>query len=286
MKKNRYIPYGYTMRNGKTVIEKSEAEVIRKIYDCYINGSSLKEIAEYLTQNNIPYSEKMTDWGKARVARIIENTKYLGDEEYDKIVEDSTFYKALAEKNARQVAVPGDLSTEIGFIKNKIQCGKCGFPMIRAYDKRLKCKTSWNCTNPKCGCKCKIEDADLLEKIMRIIKRIKENESLLDTKQKGTETTSKASELAERFDNELQNGNTDEEKMLALIILMAQEEYGTTDATAELIAEDMKRKIRRTQIREGFNPELAEIIIKSIRLGDDVVIITHNDLQIGDENGS
>ena len=32
MKKIRYIPYGYTMRNGRTVIAQDEATVIREIF--------------------------------------------------------------------------------------------------------------------------------------------------------------------------------------------------------------------------------------------------------------
>lgn len=45
MKKTRYIPYGYTMRNGRTVISGEEAEVIREIFKSYLNGASLKAIA-------------------------------------------------------------------------------------------------------------------------------------------------------------------------------------------------------------------------------------------------
>lgn len=46
MKKTRFIPYGYTIREGRTVIEHTEAEIIREIFDEYIKGASLKEIAE------------------------------------------------------------------------------------------------------------------------------------------------------------------------------------------------------------------------------------------------
>ena len=49
MKKTRYIPYGYTMRNGRTVISGEEAEVIREIFNSYLNGASLKAIADELT---------------------------------------------------------------------------------------------------------------------------------------------------------------------------------------------------------------------------------------------
>ena len=58
MKKIRYIPYGYTMRNGRTVIAQDEAMVIREIFSAYINGASLQSIAELLTERKIPYSER------------------------------------------------------------------------------------------------------------------------------------------------------------------------------------------------------------------------------------
>lgn len=58
MKKTRYIPYGYTMQNGTTVVEHSEAEVIRRIFESYINGNSLKDIADELTRLKVPYADK------------------------------------------------------------------------------------------------------------------------------------------------------------------------------------------------------------------------------------
>ena len=86
MKKIRYIPYGYTMRNGRTVIAQDEAAVIREIFSAYINGASLQSIAELLTERKIPYSERTDVWDKARIARIIGNAKYIGDGEYDPIL--------------------------------------------------------------------------------------------------------------------------------------------------------------------------------------------------------
>ena len=54
MKKTRFIPYGYTMRNGRTVIEHGEADIIRYIFDEYIKGASLKDLAEELTARKVP----------------------------------------------------------------------------------------------------------------------------------------------------------------------------------------------------------------------------------------
>ncbi len=100
MKKIRYIPYGYTMRNGRTVIAQDEAAVIREIFSAYINGASLQSIAELLTERKIPYSERTDVWDKARIARIIGNAKYIGDGEYDPIIEEEQYEEAAAVKNS------------------------------------------------------------------------------------------------------------------------------------------------------------------------------------------
>ena len=95
MKKIRYIPYGYTMRNGRTVIAQDEAAVIREIFSAYINGASLQSIAELLTERKIPYSERTDVWDKARIARIIGNAKYIGDGEYDPTVDEKALHAAI-----------------------------------------------------------------------------------------------------------------------------------------------------------------------------------------------
>lgn len=100
MKKTRFIPYGYTMRNGRTVIEHGEADIIRYIFDEYIKGASLKDLAEELTARKVPYTEKTEVWDKARIARIIDNAKYTGSEIYDPIIDEDTFEEAAAAKAA------------------------------------------------------------------------------------------------------------------------------------------------------------------------------------------
>ena len=99
MKKIRSIPYGYTIRDGRTVVEHTEADVIRYIFDEYIKGASLKELAEELTRRRTPYTEKSDVWDKARIARIIDNAKYLGDDEYDPIIDEETYESAVSAKN-------------------------------------------------------------------------------------------------------------------------------------------------------------------------------------------
>ena len=102
MKQNRFIPYGYTVRDGRTVIEHTEADIIKEIFEEYIKGASLKDIADNLTARKVPYTEKTNVWDKARIARIIDNAKYTGSNEYDAIIDEETFESAVSTKTARR----------------------------------------------------------------------------------------------------------------------------------------------------------------------------------------
>ena len=126
MKKTRFIPYGYTIREGRTVIEHTEAEIIREIFDEYIKGASLKEIAESLTQRKIPYTEKTDTWDKARIARIIDNAKYIGDDEYDPIIDEDTYEGAVSMKAARQRNTVQRECEGIALLRNRVKCADCG----------------------------------------------------------------------------------------------------------------------------------------------------------------
>lgn len=51
------VPYGYVITNNKTMtfeVEPTEAEVVRKVFELYINGWGYKKIANYLTDKKIP----------------------------------------------------------------------------------------------------------------------------------------------------------------------------------------------------------------------------------------
>ena len=184
MKKTRFIPYGYTIRDGRTVIEHTEADIIRYIFDEYIKGASLKELAEDLTLRKIPYTEKSDVWDKARIARIIDNAKYLGDEEYDPIIDEETYEGAVSAKTARQRNTTEKECEGIALLRNRVKCGKCGSPMIRRICSKRNIKESWTCQNPECGYRLRISDGDLLLKITLLMNRIIENTELMIPKPK------------------------------------------------------------------------------------------------------
>jgi len=71
-------PYGYDRVDGYLKINQREAEVVRKIYDLYLNeGFGHKRICDYLTENNIP-TKKGGRWYTQHVRNILSNPLYSG----------------------------------------------------------------------------------------------------------------------------------------------------------------------------------------------------------------
>ncbi|MCH5204952.1 MAG: recombinase family protein [Oscillospiraceae bacterium] len=98
MLKNRSIPFGYCVVNGKYALNATEAEAVKRIFEQYIGGKSLKAIAAEMT---VPYILGKPDWNKNMVCRVIENRKYLGEGGFPRIISDDDFKRAAEIKAER-----------------------------------------------------------------------------------------------------------------------------------------------------------------------------------------
>ena len=71
---------GYEIdEEGKWAIVDAEAELVRIIYEMYINGHSSPQIAEILTRSGIPTATNTPVWSSGAVLGILRNEKYCGD---------------------------------------------------------------------------------------------------------------------------------------------------------------------------------------------------------------
>ncbi len=98
MLKNRNIPFGYCIVNGKYALNAPEADAVRKIFADYIGGKSLKTIA---AEMQIPYNMGKVVWNKNMVYRVLENKKYIGENEYPQIIAADDFDQAARIKAER-----------------------------------------------------------------------------------------------------------------------------------------------------------------------------------------
>ncbi len=71
---------GYTKdKDGKLIIDKKEAVIIRRIYREYLEGASIRDIAKGLERDKIKTGGKRYKWHFSTVHGILTNEKYIGD---------------------------------------------------------------------------------------------------------------------------------------------------------------------------------------------------------------
>ena len=285
MKKNRFIPYGYTMRNGRTVIEHSEADIIREIFSLYIDGASLKNIAENLTARKVPYTEKNDVWDKARIARILDNAKYTGDGEYDPIIDETTYEVAGSAKAARQRKQIRQENEGISLLRSHVKCASCGWPMAHRLNSKAQNPESWVCTNAGCGIRVKISDGDLLMKLNLLMNRIIENNELMLPRTKTRRKDSAAvTALQADIERELERQHPSEVYITEKLGEIASQLYRESQAKDMVVAQIARKRVSMMEPQKSFHCRYFSDMIAYITLSRDgkVTVHTKTDTDIGE----
>lgn len=98
----RYNILGYRKgEDGEPEIVPEEAEIVLKIYNLYLSGYSVKQIKEYLEQNNIPTKKGKSQWGFNVISNILTNERYCGDMLLQKTFTENCITKKV-KKNRRR----------------------------------------------------------------------------------------------------------------------------------------------------------------------------------------
>ena len=283
MKKIRYLPFGYTIRNGHTVIDQQEAETVRGIFTAYIHGASLKEIAEDLTAKNIPYTERSCVWDKARISRILENAKYTGDAEFDAIIEDAVYEEAVAVKSARRWNQTVAECEGIRQLRDHIRCGQCGAPMLRHINSKREIRESWTCSNADCGIRVRISDGELLQKITLLMNRVIANADLMLPHSKVKHRDSAVVlDLQQKISDEMEQERPSEDRIATLLCEIAGQLYKETNAKAQIAAQIARKRVSLMKLQDAFNAAYFSELIDAVSLhvGGGVVLHTKTETEI------
>lgn len=148
MKKNRTIPFGYVMLKGEIMPDPVEGQAVREIFIAYLKGSSLSEIARYMSIRQISYNGVSTEWNKNMVKRILENEKYLGKGEYIALIEEDVFISANNKKKTKATTL-NEIPKDLQEIRRLTYCAECGQKLSRQGGN--KHSERWDCLNPECS---------------------------------------------------------------------------------------------------------------------------------------
>ena len=115
----RTIPYGYVVESGAKVIVADEATVITEVFERYCSGETFKQIADSLTERAIKFFESNSSWNKINIARMIDDARYLGNEEYPPIISAELYSKVKTCREGRS-AKKAELPSAAKLIKHKL----------------------------------------------------------------------------------------------------------------------------------------------------------------------
>ncbi len=178
MAKNRTIPFGYCMRNGKINVEVTESKAVIRIFEEYLNDSSLKQIAKLMESEKIRYTADSEHWNKNMVKRIIENKKYIGNDKFPQIIDEET-YKIANEKRVKKATSVCVISEELQEIKNRTYCAECGHRLSRIGGNCRSAK--WDCRNPDCyRLQYQLTDQMIIGSVMTVLNTAIANPNLIE----------------------------------------------------------------------------------------------------------
>ena len=90
-----HIPFGYTIQNGRAVVNEKEAIKIKELFEAYLSGLSLTEAAKKAGIKRYHTS----------IARMLADKRYVEDKFYPPIISRDTFEKAQLERRRRAEAL-------------------------------------------------------------------------------------------------------------------------------------------------------------------------------------
>lgn len=172
---------GYTKdENGHLIIDEEQAVVVRRIFREYLQGASLKNIADGLMADGIPTATGNMKWRSDGIRKILTNEKYMGDAllqktytvsilekkraenngqlpkyyvegSHEAIIDKDVFLKVQAEMSRRANLNPGGKKRVYNSkyaLSGMVFCGHCGDIYRRIYwNNHGKKSTVWRCVS-------------------------------------------------------------------------------------------------------------------------------------------
>ncbi len=209
MKRGEYVaataPYGFRTVDKQLVIDEEEAKLVRWIYNAYLSGWSLEEIARELRERSVPTKTEDGQWNMSTVRYILTNEKYVGDVLLQKRYSTDTFPFVRKQNRGEQeqyyvseshapiidrqmfeavAALYQQRSQSFGQkekiapypLTSKLRCSRCGASYLH---KVKNGQPTWCCTNHLKGkdvCKARNQrESDIYQAFIRMFNKLQYN---------------------------------------------------------------------------------------------------------------
>ena len=260
--RNRTIPFGYQYENGVLAINPPEAHTVQKVFAAYLSGEPLSKIAAHLTAKLVEYLPGYWKWDKARVKRLLDNAKYIGNGEYPPIIKEKDFQMAHQKKESantnRQIA-----DEDIKLFKGLAHCHHCGGIMVRRMDSRMEHPVTWKC--PACDYFLPLPDEEFKHRVFLLQQRLVAKPLLTEKEEEIPVTSMEARRLTNEIFRKLDSGDYSEDELVNLALQCAAENNQTINS-ARHITDRLTATLLHAGPLSAFDRTLFERTVSEIHL--------------------
>lgn len=185
--------YDYIIGSGELVVNDIEKDIVNRIYDLYLEGTSMLKIAKLFNEEKVP-TKRGGYWSQSTIKSILTNPLYIGKIRYgvtkknqsksfkvdgmqEVIIDEDKFYKTQEVIKKRKHYCNKKFPSEKAYFTTALRCHKCGSKFHPKMSKQAngdKIYITYYCNNKqiaKCNC-CGISHIKVLDEFENYIKNI------------------------------------------------------------------------------------------------------------------
>ena len=261
--RNRNIPFGYQYQNGVLAVHPLESQTVQAVFTAYLSGEPLSEIAAHLTAKLVEYLPGRWQWDKARVKRILDNSKYMGEGDFPQIITHKEFQMAHRKKEGASTnRQPVD--EDIKLFKGLTHCHHCGNAMVRRMDSRMEHPVTWKC--PQCGYFLPLPDEEFKQRVFLLQKKLADKPLLAEKEEDEIPVTSmETRRVTNEIFRKLDSGVFSEDELVNLALQCAAKNYEAI-TSAQHITDRLTATLIHAGPLSAFDRTLFEKTVSEIHL--------------------
>lgn len=269
--------YDYIVGSGELVVNEVEKDIVNRIFDLYLEGTSMLKIAKKFNQEQVP-TKRGGDWSQATIKSILTNPLYIGKIRYgvgkknqnkafkvdgtqECIIDEEKFYKTQEVMKKRKHYCNKKFPSEKAYFTMTLRCHKCGAKLHPKMSKQAngdKIYITYYCNNKAVGrCKCSgishIKVLNAFEDYINNIK-LKPRKDLL--------VSNNESKKEENILKEINKLNTKRKKLQSLFI---NEEITSNDYQDMIKIIEEKKEFLNNSLKDLKAPKQKEINLLDIQ---------------------
>lgn len=269
--KNRMLPFGYAYNHGTVVVNGDEAAVLAEIFERYLSGSSLLQIARELNARRVSYAPGIENWNKARLMRMLEDPRYTGNGEFPQLLSKEHAAELKRIKAARNTQSAIDRAQPVYHLCVPILCPNCGSPMGRRSNRECKIPQRWACKNPQCHTWIGITDEALLGEITGLLNDVIAHPERLQAPAGAYTPSGTVQRLEAEIRQTLERGSFDKAALRQKILDCAARKYREIEDTAYL-TEALKADLEQSGPLSAYSEALTRRCVRAIHLQADATV--------------